>query len=379
MKLETGLPHSSTKQYKRIEVPSRSSHPASTSFFYVGKNMSNIHLLLEMFVNGHCAESFASAKVLLQKTAEIHSAQPGFILIDLPYEKKETGILLSFLHGHPSFLNVPVLYNSAQLTPGTIQQLKKQKAVDDIIEFTGGSAFLASKIHMLRRVKSYLNPKTTHKVTIETSGEAIGGVNNYIKRAFDIIIASFLILLNLPVFLLVAIAIKLESRGPVFYAAKRAGRGYKIFRFYKFRTMVLDADKKVEAMQQLNQYKDESSVFFKVKNDPRVTKVGNILRNLSLDELPQLFNVLRGDMSLVGNRPLPLYEAAGLTTDEWAERFMAPAGITGLWQIKKRGQKDMSATERINLDIAYANQSNFIYDLWIIANTPSALIQKENV
>ena len=116
----------------------------------------------------------------------------------------------------------------------------------------------------------------------------------------------------------------------------------------------------------------------KLQNDPRVTRVGKFLRKTSLDELPQLINVLLGDMSLVGNRPLPLYEAATLTTDEWAKRFLAPAGITGLWQIKKRGNKDMSVEERINLDIYYANKYNFAYDLWIMANTPTALIQKTN-
>jgi lipopolysaccharide/colanic/teichoic acid biosynthesis glycosyltransferase len=120
-------------------------------------------------------------------------------------------------------------------------------------------------------------------------------------------------------------------------------------------------------------------VFFKVSNDPRITRVGAFLRNTSLDELPQLINVLLADMSLVGNRPLPLYEAQTLTTDEWAARFMAPAGITGLWQIKKRGQDDMSVEERINLDIDYAKRNNFMYDLWIMANTPTALMQKSNV
>ena len=88
--------------------------------------------------------------------------------------------------------------------------------------------------------------------------------------------------------------------------------------------------------------------------------------------------MLLGHMSLVGNRPLPLYEAATLTTDEWAKRFMAPAGITGLWQIKKRGRSEMSVEERINLDIDYANNNSFVYDLWIMANTPSALMQKVN-
>src|SRR5688500_16385699 len=144
--------------------------------------------------------------------------------------------------------------------------------------------------------------------------------------------------------------------------------------------MRVGADAELKKLEHLNQYAENSTngVFFKIKNDPRITRIGNILRNTSLDELPQLMNVLKGDMSLVGNRPLPLYEAASLTTDEWAKRFMAPAGITGLWQIKKRGREDMSVEERISLDINYADKNNFLYDLWIMANTPTALIQKTN-
>lgn len=145
--------------------------------------------------------------------------------------------------------------------------------------------------------------------------------------------------------------------------------------------MFSGADQQVKDFLHLNQYGSEQAegpVFFKINNDPRITKVGLFLRNTSLDELPQLLNVFIGDMSLVGNRPLPLYEAATLTTDEWAKRFMAPAGITGLWQIKKRGQDEMSTEERISLDIDYAEKNSFMYDLWIMANTPSALIQKTN-
>ena len=134
--------------------------------------------------------------------------------------------------------------------------------------------------------------------------------------------------------------IKLTSRGPVLYKSKRAGEGFKVFDFYKFRTMVAGAEEILDSLHIKNMYDSSQGnpCFFKVSNDPRVTRIGLFLRNTSFDELPQLFNVLKGDMSLVGNRPLPLYEATTLTTREWAERFMAPAGITGLWQISKKGK-----------------------------------------
>jgi lipopolysaccharide/colanic/teichoic acid biosynthesis glycosyltransferase len=145
--------------------------------------------------------------------------------------------------------------------------------------------------------------------------------------------------------------------------------------------MVMGEDKNIQQLSHLNHYTSifkDPPVFFKVINDTRTTRIGAFLRNTSLDELPQFFNVLLGDMSLVGNRPLPLYEAAKLTTDEWAERFMAPAGMTGLWQINKKGREKTTMEDRINLDITYSNKYNFIYDLWIIVNTPFALIQRTN-
>ncbi|MBX3241129.1 MAG: sugar transferase [Chitinophagaceae bacterium] len=253
--------------------------------------------------------------------------------------------------------------------------------IDDVVELTKvDKRLMFSKVKMLWHFKQGRTNKGDKKTGFENRDDSVYNISaNYLKRGFDIIITPVLLLLLLPVFLGIALAIRLESKGPVFYTSLRAGRGYKIFNFYKFRTMEINADKQVQDLMHLNQYSTGGSVFFKVNNDPRVTRVGAFLRKTSLDELPQLFNVLLGDMSLVGNRPLPLYEAANLTTDEWAGRFMAPAGITGLWQIKKRGKKDMSVEERINLDIAYAHQHSFIYDLWIIANTPSALMQKESV
>ncbi|MDX3915424.1 MULTISPECIES: sugar transferase [Olivibacter] len=206
------------------------------------------------------------------------------------------------------------------------------------------------------------------------------------KRLFDVFFSALAVLLLLPVFLLIAICIKLESKGPVFYKSKRAGTGYRIFDFYKFRSMAVGADAKLKDLAKTsNQYAgteasaNEPLAFVKIKNDPRVTKVGNFIRNTSLDELPQLFNVLKGDMSIVGNRPLPLYEAEQLTSNLWSMRFLGPAGITGLWQITKRGKSEMSDEERKGLDNFYAQHSSVWIDLKILLKTFPALLQKEKV
>lgn len=236
------------------------------------------------------------------------------------------------------------------------------------------------------------------------------------RRLFDVTIAGVLLILLSPMFLLVALAIRLESKGKVFYFQQRVGMNYQIFPFFKFRSMYVDADRRVNELKDQSQYsnssnskqqapvienldsirvsdegiidesdflnekqRDVENSFFKVKNDPRITRVGRFIRKTSIDELPQLFNVLRGEMSLVGNRPLPLYEAEKITEDRFVERFMAPAGITGYWQVTDRGKDDMSGEKRKLKDVEYARKSNFLFDLWILVQTPLAAIQKENV
>lgn len=205
----------------------------------------------------------------------------------------------------------------------------------------------------------------------------------FMKRAFDVVASGMGLLMLSPLLLLTALCVRLESPGPIIYKSKRVGAGYKIFDFYKFRSMRNDADKMLDAISDLNQYGGDDakskSAFVKFTNDPRVTKVGKFLRKTSIDELPQLLNVFMGDMSLVGNRPLPLYEAEQLTTNEWSTRFLGPAGLTGLWQISKRGQKEMSDQERKELDNYYAANYSVFLDLKIILKTIPALIQKESV
>jgi lipopolysaccharide/colanic/teichoic acid biosynthesis glycosyltransferase len=143
--------------------------------------------------------------------------------------------------------------------------------------------------------------------------------------------------------------------------------------------MYVNADQRLQELKSQNQYGGEEVAFVKIKNDPRITRIGRIIRKTSLDELPQLINVLKGDMSLVGNRPLPLYEAEQLCTEETAERFSAPAGITGLWQVTKRGKDNMSVSERVNLDIEYSRKTSFLFDLKIVFKTLPAMLQHENV
>lgn len=204
------------------------------------------------------------------------------------------------------------------------------------------------------------------------------------KRLFDILSSGCAIILASPIMIVVALMVKFSSKGPIVYKSKRVGTGYIVFDFYKFRSMRTDADQMIAQMSDLNQYAAEEAginkaTFVKIKNDPRVTKLGNFIRNTSLDELPQLFNILKGDMSLVGNRPLPLYEAEMLTSNEWSMRFLGPAGLTGLWQISKRGKEDMSERERKKLDNFYAQNYSFWLDLKILLGTFPALFQKEKV
>jgi len=350
-------------------------------FFYIGRKTSSIDCLIKSFETGYAAESTENAKFILSRLTAQESTIPGVFIVDASMDKKEIAEIFSFVSNVVNMSTIPFIVDAAHASAADLASIRKMEFVDEILFLNDyNSQHLFGKISFLKKIKQ--KAASLHvKNNIETSINGVYTSRLMAKRSFDVIISSLLLLGMSPVLLLIAFAIKLESKGPVFYISKRAGRGYKIFDFFKFRTMYTGADLMRKDFLHMNQYNSnstEGAVFFKINNDPRITKVGLFLRKTSLDELPQFVNVLRGDMSLVGNRPLPLYEAAALTTDEWAMRFMAPAGITGLWQIKKRGQDDMSTEERLTLDLDYAAKYNFMYDLWIMANTPSALIQKTN-
>jgi lipopolysaccharide/colanic/teichoic acid biosynthesis glycosyltransferase len=366
MQFETlkNVPQTDLKNYLRIATIS---NKTALCYLYVGTNNDSIGLLSETFNSGFTVENFESAKKFFHNK-EINAID--VIIADIGFNEKEIKSFHSFLKNR-NLAAIPIVYNCHSLKGSSLNQ---NEIIDDVIDLQNWQYDFYSKVSFLKKSKEY-------SLNSEYSQAKVDPRGSLLKRIFDIIFSLTLIILLLPLFTLIALAVKLESRGPVFYNANRAGRGFRVFKFYKFRTMIVNADQKIQALAHLNQYADSSNgaKFFKISNDPRITKVGRFLRNTSLDELPQLFNVLKGDMSLVGNRPLPLYEAATLTTNESVERFMAPAGITGLWQIKKRGRSEMSIDERIELDIAYARKANFLYDFWIMARTPKALFQKSDV
>jgi len=304
---------------------------------------------------------------------------PSYIIYSVDSKLSGLKEIKKFLRSSSLLNLVPLFVYTEEITPELKERLRKAGGIDDIITPDITSDALDEKLALARSIREMSQSSSVKKGRLYRPGRYI---NYSLKRALDITVAGLALLVLLPVFLIIALLIRLESKGPIFYISYRAGNRYRIFKFYKFRTMVVDADKQVTQMKHLNQYDTANTtgpVFFKVTNDPRVTRLGSFLRNTSLDEIPQLLNVILGHMSLVGNRPLPLYEAATLTTDDFAGRFNAPAGITGLWQIKKRGNKDMSVTERINLDIDYAEKHSVLYDMWILANTPGAMRQKNNV
>lgn len=196
-------------------------------------------------------------------------------------------------------------------------------------------------------------------------------VHNWLKRGFDILFSLIALIIGLPVFALIALLVKLSSSGPIFYCSLRIGRKGRLFKFWKFRSMHRDADQRLEVMLNSNPLlRKEWQKYFKLKNDPRLTRIGSFLRKTSLDELPQFWNVLIGDLSIVGPRPYLPREANAIfkiVGDDIEKIFSVRPGLTGIWQTA--GRSHLTFEERVKLEVNYADQRSFLFDLHLIAKT----------
>jgi exopolysaccharide biosynthesis polyprenyl glycosylphosphotransferase len=198
----------------------------------------------------------------------------------------------------------------------------------------------------------------------------VAGVDWAAKRIFDVVVSTVLIVAGMPLWALIALAVKLDSRGPVFYRDRRVGLREREFGMFKFRSMYADADSLQAGLEASN---EASGPLFKIKDDPRVTRVGRIVRRYSIDELPQILNVVRGEMSLVGPRPLPLRDYVQL--EDWhRKRYLVLPGMTGLWQVS--GRIDLTFDDLVRLDFYYLENWSIWLDISILVKTMPAVLAR---
>ena len=234
----------------------------------------------------------------------------------------------------------------------SVQTDKKLPIENNIIKFDDNNKVLEQK-----------EKKTFNEITY-----------SFLKRTVDITASATALLLLSPVFLVTSLAIRKDSDGPAMFTQKRIGKDGKLFEIYKFRTMVPDADKKLfELLDKDEKAREEYKVNKKLKNDPRITKVGNFLRKTSIDELPQLINVLKGDMSLVGPRPYLPREIDDMGA-YYNTIIESKPGITGLWQVS--GRSNTTFEQRLEFDKEYTENKGFLYDMELLTKTVGVVVKK---
>ena len=391
---------------------------------YIGRNGR----LMEEVRKNEAMQIIQAENSLHAVTTLTNGLHPAAILCEYHLPGKNGLALFKHIHQEKGFHHVPFILLTEKLDENILVESFRQQA-DDYLTLNQLKA--NSLYERLQHIQEF--KPLSKDPSLQSENEAVFHMP-LTKRLFDIITASTALLLLSPILILVIIAIRLESKGKVYYTSKRVGR--KVFDFYKLRSMRTGADSELKKLaaekNQYNQGKETAkidfsapcprcaqlpegqtcspvlfidnhnicdhwyneqkkmlatnqSAFVKIANDPRITRVGKFIRNTSIDELPQLINVIKGDMSIVGNRPLPVYEAELLTMDTLSKRFLAPAGITGLWQVELRGKGgQMSEDERKSLDNEYADhfkdgKYSFWYDIKLILRTIPAMFQKSTV
>jgi exopolysaccharide biosynthesis polyprenyl glycosylphosphotransferase len=284
-------------------------------------------------------------------------------------EFQQTGFsLVSAYKDLPEFLRRNVVDEVAMYLPfGAFYEASCQAAA--LCEQHGITLRFDGDIFGLKKSRSTDDEFDGHHY-VATSAGAYDWWSLAVKRLLDIAFSLILLILLAPVFVVVAVLIQLYSPGPVFFRQVRMGLNKRRFRIFKFRTMVPNAEK---MMAQLEAHNEASGPVFKIKEDPRITPIGKVLRRTSIDELPQLVNVLKGDMSLVGPRPLPVRDYEGFSEDWHRRRFSVRPGITCLWQVS--GRSSLPFEQWMKLDLQYMDEWSLWLDMKILAQTVSAVLK----
>jgi exopolysaccharide biosynthesis polyprenyl glycosylphosphotransferase len=279
-------------------------------------------------------------------------------------------------------LDLPVLGDLAEL-PVLLERLHPDELIVSGVDLADEEFLdLVEEAHRYG-VKVRLAPTTTELLTqraeyvpgqgvplFELRPPVFAGLDWAVKRVFDITAGALLVLVALPLWALIALAVKLDSPGPVFYRDRRVGLGEREFGMFKFRSMYVDAGERQAGLEASN---EASGPLFKIKDDPRVTRVGRFMRRYSIDELPQVLNVLRGEMSLVGPRPLPLRDYVQL--EDWhRKRYLVLPGMTGLWQVS--GRIELTFDDLVRLDFYYLENWSIWLDISILAKTLPAVLAR---
>jgi lipopolysaccharide/colanic/teichoic acid biosynthesis glycosyltransferase len=393
---------------------------------YIGRLSENISILSD-----HPDIQLKQCANLLVATNYLKSGEkPDVVLSDIYLSGGNGFEMHEWLRERPDFDRVSFILLSYEFKEELFKEAFNTRVDDFFVLPLSRADSLISRIKFLVEYRNKYSIYTYDKIKKQDQKYEMP----FSKRLFDLLVATSALILLSPLLLLVIIAIKLESKGKVYYISKRVGR--EPFDFYKLRSMRTGADLELKKLAaDKNQYAADTpkveidfskpcpvcaklpenktcspimhigdhnicdywynhqkievartkSAFIKIAGDTRITRVGKFIRNTSIDELPQLINVIKGDMSIVGNRPLPVYEAELLTRGYASKRFLAPAGITGLWQVELRGKGgNMSEEERMKLDNEYAdhfigNTYSFWYDLKLMFRTVPALFQKNTV
>ena len=365
-------------------------------FVYIGRDSKTIELLSRLSIGVfYAAPNCSKAVKVLEKIREKYDAALFFEQVNI---SKDIADIQYMRKKYPGLYMVLV-----------IDSLSKEEASEYLKAGINNTIKYETSQEALKDLSTFLKRRKDQKIkALQLKAQNINAFRLPLwKRTFDIFFSGMAILCLSPLLIFTALAIRIESKGPIIYKSKRVGSNYQIFDFLKFRSMYTDADKHLKDFNALNQYQQEDEDIWGEEPEAEVneeideeeillisddfviseedyinkkSKEKRIIRKYSIDELPQFINILKGDMSIVGNRPLPLYEAELLTSDEHIDRFMGPAGLTGLWQVEKRGEAGkLSAEERKQLDITYAKTFSFWLDIKIILKTVTAFVQKENV